>query len=113
VLVGGSLIPHGGQNPLEAARLGCALVLGPHMFNFPEITAALLAADGAEQIADADTLGTAVDRLLRDQRLSERRAAAARAVAESGRGAVDRVASALAPLIAPLARTPEPTRARA
>lgn len=113
VLVGGSLIPHGGQNPLEAARLGCALVLGPHMFNFPEITAALLATDGADQIADADALGAAVDRLLRDKRLSESRAAAARAVAESGRGAVDRIASALAPLIAPLARPPEPTRARA
>lgn len=113
VLVGGSLIPHGGQNPLEAARLGCALVLGPQMFNFPEITAALLAADGAEQITDAAALGSAIDRLLRDASLRDRRAAAARTVAESGRGAVERVTAALVPLIAPLAGAPEPARARA
>ena len=114
VLIGGSLIPHGGQNPLEAARLGCALVLGPQMFNFPEITTALLAAGGAEQIAAEGDLAPTVDRLLRAPHLRDSRAAAARAVAESGRGAVDRVAAALAPLITPLAAaSPEPTRARA
>lgn len=113
VLIGGSLIPHGGQNPLEAARLGGALVLGPHMFNFPEITAALLAADGAEQIADGAALGPAIKRLLADAALRERRAAAARTVAESGRGALERVTAALAPLIAPLAGASEPARARA
>jgi 3-deoxy-D-manno-octulosonic-acid transferase len=113
VLVGGSLIPHGGQNPLEAARFGCALVLGPHMFNFPEITAALLAAGGAEQIADPDALGPAIESLVQNPRRSESLGAAARAVADSDRGAVERVANALAPLIAPLAATPEPSRARA
>ena len=34
VFIGGSLIPHGGQNPLEPARLGCHVVTGPHMANF-------------------------------------------------------------------------------
>lgn len=113
VLIGGSLIPHGGQNPLEAARLGGALILGPHMFNFPEITAALLAADGADQITNGPALGSAIDRLLGDAALMTRRGAAARGVAESGRGAVERVAAALAPLLAPLSSTPEAARARA
>ena len=35
-VVGGSFIPHGGQNPLEAVRLGCPVVCGPYMFNFDE-----------------------------------------------------------------------------
>lgn len=113
VLIGGSLIPHGGQNPLEAARLGCALVLGPHMFNFPEMTPALLAAGGAEQITEGAALSSAIDRLLTDDDLAKRRGVAARRLAESDRGAVERVASALDPLIAPLSTAPEPDRARA
>ena len=36
VFMGGSLIPHGGQNILEAARLGKTVVCGPHMFNFKD-----------------------------------------------------------------------------
>jgi len=113
VLIGGALIPHGGQNPLEAARLGCALVLGPHMFNFPEITAALLASDGAERVEDAPQLGAAIARLLADPSLAGQRGSAARGVAESGRGAVERVAAALAPLFAPLSTASEAARARA
>ena len=41
-LVGGSLVPHGGQNPLEPARLGCPILLGPHTHNFAEIAARLV-----------------------------------------------------------------------
>ena len=37
VLLGGSLIPHGGQNPLEAARLGCRVLHGPYIENFTEV----------------------------------------------------------------------------
>lgn len=113
VFVGGSLIPHGGQNPFEAALLGCALVLGPQMFNFPEITPALFAAGAAEQITDGSTLASAVDRLLTDKDEADRRGAAARRLAEANRGAVVRVAGALAPLLAPLGVTPEAARARA
>ena len=35
--MGGSLIPHGGQNPLEAAKLGCKIIHGPNVYNFKEI----------------------------------------------------------------------------
>ena len=113
VFIGGSLIPHGGQNPLEAARLGCAVIVGPHMFNFPEITPALLAAGAAEQVADGPTLTPAVDRLLADPGLVGHRGAAAHELAGSARGAVERVASALGPLMAPLGTAPESARARA
>ena len=37
VFLGGSLIKHGGQNPLEPARLGCKIIHGPNISNFNEI----------------------------------------------------------------------------
>ena len=37
VFLGGSLVKHGGQNPLEAARLGCKVIHGPHVNNFTEV----------------------------------------------------------------------------
>ncbi len=111
--IGGSLIPHGGQNPLEAARLGCAVIFGPHMFNFPEITPALLGAGAAEQVTDGSALSLAVDRLLADPGLAGQRGKAAHELAQSAGGAVERVASALDPLMAPLSAAPESARARA
>ena len=44
--VGGSLVPHGGQNPLEPARLGTAVLTGPHTANFAETFRAVLDAQG-------------------------------------------------------------------
>ncbi|AHJ67887.1 3-deoxy-D-manno-octulosonic-acid transferase [Granulibacter bethesdensis] len=44
--IGGSLIPHGGQNPLEAARLACPCAAGPHMENFADAVEALEAVGG-------------------------------------------------------------------
>jgi 3-deoxy-D-manno-octulosonic-acid transferase len=113
VFIGGSLVPHGGQNPLEAARLGCAIVFGPQMFNFPEFAPALLSAQAAEQVVDATSLAPAIGRLLDDPALVGARAAAARGVAEHGRGTVERVADALAPLFQPLVASAEASRARA
>jgi 3-deoxy-D-manno-octulosonic-acid transferase len=54
--MGGSLASHGGQNPIEAIRLGAAVVHGPHVWNFAEIYTALDAAHGAELIADEEAL---------------------------------------------------------
>ena len=104
--IGGSLVPHGGQNALEAARLDTALVFGPHMHNFPEVAAALIDAGGAEQVQDGEALAAAVGRLLADAKATATHAAAARAVADSGRGTVARVADALAPLFERLGPPP-------
>ncbi len=41
VFVGGSIIPHGGQNMLEPARLGCPIIVGKHTFNFRDIMSSL------------------------------------------------------------------------
>ncbi len=77
--IGGSLVPHGGQNPLEAARLGCPIVFGPHMQNFGEATAGLLAVGGARQVADAAALAATVADMLTQR---EETAAMARAAGE-------------------------------
>ena len=57
VFMGGSLVPHGGQNPIEPIKLGGAIVHGPHVFNFTEIYDALDRADGAKQVCNGGRAG--------------------------------------------------------
>lgn len=64
--VGGSLVPHGGQNLLEAARLGAVPIIGPHWGNFADVVADLRDAGAVLEIADAAALGRALGRLLDD-----------------------------------------------
>jgi 3-deoxy-D-manno-octulosonic-acid transferase len=64
--VGGSLVPHGGQNPLEPARLGCAVAVGPHVGNFVEPVAILEAAGALTMVADVDELAVWVETMLGD-----------------------------------------------
>jgi 3-deoxy-D-manno-octulosonic-acid transferase len=56
VFIGGSLVPHGGQNLLEPARLGNLIILGPYMHNFREITEDFLAAKAAVQVNNKEDL---------------------------------------------------------
>ena len=46
-LIGGSLVPHGGQNPVEAIKLGAAVVTGPHWRNFAEVPNAVVGRAGS------------------------------------------------------------------
>ncbi len=78
--VGGSLVPHGGQNPLEPARLGCAIMLGPHCWNFADPVGRLLAADAALPVADAATLAATALDVLTNQCRGENVAKAAAAL---------------------------------
>ena len=84
--VGRSLTGQGGQNPWEPARLGCAVAVGPHTGNFTEAVAALAAAGGLTQVADAPSLEAWVDAMLRDP---ARRAAAGAAAQAAATGAPD------------------------
>ena len=59
VFVGGSLIPHGGHNPLEAAAWCLPIIAGPHTFNFSDIYRDLLEANAAMEVG-ADTLSAAL-----------------------------------------------------
>lgn len=101
VFVGRSLSGEGGQNPLEPARFGAALAVGPHTGNFAEISALLLAAGGVVRVADGDALAAWVDRMLRDPAARAAAGQAARAVATGEQALPDRVATALLALMAP------------
>jgi 3-deoxy-D-manno-octulosonic-acid transferase len=97
--LGGSFISHGGQNPIEPAKLGNAILHGPHVHNFTEVYAALAGAHGAFQVRDAAALGEAVARLLVEtSHLDTMAANAARKVDEMS-GAIQRTIDALDPLI--------------
>lgn len=55
-VMGGSFVPHGGQNPLEPARLSAAVLSGPHIDNFRDIFRILVASGGVEVLASNDQL---------------------------------------------------------
>jgi 3-deoxy-D-manno-octulosonic-acid transferase len=65
-VMGGSFVPHGGQNPLEPARLGVAVLSGPHVNNFRDIYSSLVASGGAEVLASNDQLTQRTGQLLTD-----------------------------------------------
>lgn len=64
--VGGSLIARGGQNPLEAARLGCPVAVGPETWNFTDVISVLARAGALQVVADPASLTQWVDALLGD-----------------------------------------------
>ncbi len=66
VVIGGSFIPHGGQNPIEGAHFGNAIFYGPHMFNFVELTKALEESGAAHPIAAREQLLPTLQQALRD-----------------------------------------------
>ncbi len=102
VFMGGSLVPHGGQNPIEAIKLGAAILHGPFISNFAEIYAALDGAKGADLVADPGRLAHRAAAWLKD--LDERRrvvAAAQKTVAALG-GALERTLAALDPYLVQL-----------
>jgi len=89
----------GGQNPLEPARLGCAVLFGPHMANFGDIAEHMKAAGAAEEVADEDALSQSLARLLDDDSARQGCGEAARRFAESHAHVLDAVASAIEPLL--------------
>lgn len=100
-LVGGSLVPHGGQNPLEPARLHCPILLGPHAWNFEEPVGRLLAAGGALRVDAAAALAPAIRDVLSDRDRARRMTRAAASVAQGQTDLPDRMARALLELTRP------------
>jgi 3-deoxy-D-manno-octulosonic-acid transferase len=95
--VGGSLVEKGGHNPLEPARLGAAILHGPHVFNFVETYQGLRSAGGAALVRNERELATAVRRLLSDEKT---RTAMTRAAASGAEASAERVLSRVADEIA-------------
>jgi 3-deoxy-D-manno-octulosonic-acid transferase len=99
VFIGGSLVPHGGQNPLEAARLGCAIAAGPHMGNFAVAVEALERAGAICRITDAADLAGWADTVLTDPLRRHAMGEAARAAADRWADLPERCADALLGLL--------------
>jgi 3-deoxy-D-manno-octulosonic-acid transferase len=95
--IGGSLVPRGGHNPLEAALLDCALLHGPDMSNCAAIARELDGAGAAQAVRDDRELAVAVARLMGDPAERARRAAAGLEVAADNRAVLDAVMERIAP----------------
>jgi len=99
VFMGGSLVEHGGQNPIEAVKLGAAIVHGPHVFNFTDVYEALDSAGGARRADTQEALVKQIGQLLANPKAREASLAASeRVVAQLG-GALERTLSALEPYL--------------
>ena len=99
VLMGGTLVPVGGHNPIEPAKLGAAILHGPHVHSAREIYAALDAGRGALTVADESALARALSRLLDDGALTRAMARAAMDCVHALSGAVDRTLQSVEPFI--------------
>ena len=98
--VGGSLMPLGGQNLIEAASVGRPVLVGPHTFNFEEATRLAVEAGAAVRVSDAGDLMANALKLLNDAPTRARMGEAGLDFAARHRGAAARVAGLIAPLLA-------------
>ena len=99
VFMGGSLVEHGGQNPIEAVKLGAAIVHGPHIFNFGDVYEALDVAGGARIVDGQDALARQFNQLLADSAIRGALVAAGGRVVEQLGGALERTMTALEPYL--------------
>jgi 3-deoxy-D-manno-octulosonic-acid transferase len=99
VFMGGSLVPHGGQNPIEAVKLGASIVHGPHVFNFSDVYEALDGAGGARLVDSREALVKQLGQLLADPAAREISVAASSRVVEQLGGALERTLAALEPYL--------------
>lgn len=97
--VGGSLLPTGGQNLIEACAVGCPVLIGPHTYNFAEAAAAAVSCGAAIRVQDAPALAREVERLLNDPAACERMCAEGLSFTVAHRGATDRTMALIEPLI--------------
>ena len=88
--IGGSLVPLGGQNLLEAAAVGTPVVFGPHMFNFQEISRMTLERGAGRQVSDAATLASAVAGYLDNPQARRAAGVAGQRMVAENRGALDK-----------------------
>ncbi|MGO4573414.1 3-deoxy-D-manno-octulosonic acid transferase [Microvirga sp. 2TAF3] len=99
VLMGGTLVPIGGHNPIEPAKLGAAILHGPHIHNAAEIYASIDNARGALLVKDSNGLARAVNELLGNAALTRTMARAASDAVQALGGAVDRTIQSIEPFI--------------
>jgi len=104
VLMGKSLLPGGGgQNPIEPAKLGCAILHGPYLENFTEAYGELAAAKAAARVLDAASLARAAQYLLAEPARMRKMGRAAAETVERLGGASRGIMTAVEPYLAQMA----------
>ncbi len=99
VFIGGSLAPRGGQNIIEAARLGKVALFGPHMEHFADERVLLLAHEAAIEVADAEELIKQIAGLLADPERLEAIGRRARLAVDAKGDVAERYLDAVSPYI--------------
>jgi len=89
--VGGSLLPLGGQNLLEACAMGKPVLIGPHTFNFADASELAVQAGAAERVQDAAALGLALKILFADEQKRKKMGEAGRAFCAAHQGATQKI----------------------
>jgi len=90
-LIGGSLLPYGGQNLIEACAVGCPVILGPHTENFKQAAEDAIVQGAAVRVGDAGAWASEAARLMQDGAASQTMGAAGKVFAAAHKGAADRV----------------------
>jgi 3-deoxy-D-manno-octulosonic-acid transferase len=98
--IGGTLVPTGGHNPLEAARFGVPVAVGPSMHNFREMAEQFDRARAWRRAADARALGEIWKEWLDDPAAAREQGARAARLVEENRGSLERTLEMLRPLLA-------------
>ncbi|OZI72377.1 3-deoxy-D-manno-octulosonic acid transferase [Bordetella genomosp. 12] len=104
-IIGGSFVPLGGQNLIEACAVGTPVITGPHTFNFEQATRDAIEAGAAERVHDARQALQLAAQWLADPALLQRRACAARTWTQDHKGAVARSLAALRDMLGAERRT--------
>jgi 3-deoxy-D-manno-octulosonic-acid transferase len=98
--IGGSLVPTGGHNPIEAAAVGVPTCFGPHMSNFREIASVFLRNGAAAEVQSAKDVAAFMKRMIGDAAAREAMGGRARRTVEENRGAAERTARRIVELLA-------------
>jgi 3-deoxy-D-manno-octulosonic-acid transferase len=89
-LIGGSWLPFGGQNLIEACAVGTPVIIGPHTYNFTQVAEQAIASGAARRAADAAAGMTAAVTLLTDAHARKRMGEDGKRFASAHRGATQR-----------------------
>jgi len=95
-LIGGSLLPFGGQNLIEAAIMGKPILIGPHTYNFAEATQSGVEAGAVIQLNNAAELSGKIEYLINNKSICEQMGVAATRFSQASTGATEKVLQLLA-----------------
>jgi len=91
VFVGGSLLPYGGQNLLEACAMGKPVLIGPHTYNFAESADLAVRAGAAMRVADVNQLARAIQTLFANEKKRQAMGEAGRTFIARHQGATQKI----------------------